>query len=498
MLAAMAEVPRERFVPPETADRAYRDGALPIGEGQTISQPWIVARMTELLELEGPERVLEVGTGSGYGAAVLAPLLRRTWSPSSACRRSRPRRRARRSRTSGYATSRCAIGDGTAGVPDRAPFDAIVVTAAAAGSEPPAGAARPAGAGRAAGVPVERDGDEHLVRMRDGVEESVAPVRFVPLRRGRAREARVLGRRRRRSAGPRTSARWPCVSPARGVLALPKGHPDDGETLEQAATREVREETGLTAEPVEQARRRALLVHARRRARAQDRHLLPVRATSRATSPTTTTRWSRPRWVPLADAPAAAVLQGRARDGREGARSGGDSSLPRLVFVLNFYSPVFVDQLKRGRKTATIRLGDKATQVPQGRGRAGHRRLPALAARAHLRGRDRRRRGQAASTSSPRATSSTTTPSSAAWTRPSTSSSRSTAARSSRGRRRHGRALLARSRTARRRSPSACSPGPAPELAPVTVWPRAFGTLVARVPNEYPQTPVLDGGLRIA
>src|SRR5918992_2927104 len=72
VLAAMAEVPRERFVPPEARADAYRDGALAIGEGQTISQPWIVACMTTLLELRGDERVLEVGTGSGYGAAVLS------------------------------------------------------------------------------------------------------------------------------------------------------------------------------------------------------------------------------------------------------------------------------------------------------------------------------------------------------------------------------------------------------------------------------------------
>ena len=70
----MAAVPREEFVPPELRRQAYRDGALRIAEGQTISQPWIVARMAELLDLEGPERVLEVGTGSGYAAAVLSRL----------------------------------------------------------------------------------------------------------------------------------------------------------------------------------------------------------------------------------------------------------------------------------------------------------------------------------------------------------------------------------------------------------------------------------------
>ena len=74
VLQAMGEIPRERFVPRSERRRAYHDGALPIGHGQTISQPWIVASMCALLELEGPERVLEVGTGSGYSAAVLSRL----------------------------------------------------------------------------------------------------------------------------------------------------------------------------------------------------------------------------------------------------------------------------------------------------------------------------------------------------------------------------------------------------------------------------------------
>src|ERR671923_1286550 len=76
VLRAMAEVPRERFVPEDQRGSAYRDGALRIGEGQTISQPWIVACMASLLELDGDERVLEVGTGSGYAAAVLSRLCR--------------------------------------------------------------------------------------------------------------------------------------------------------------------------------------------------------------------------------------------------------------------------------------------------------------------------------------------------------------------------------------------------------------------------------------
>ena len=128
----------------------------------------------------------------------------------------------------------------------------------------------------------------------------------------------------------------------------------------------------------------------------------------------------------------AARLQGRAGDGRGRAVATGERQLGcRAVFVLNFYSPVFVDQLKRGRKTATIRLGRQEQEVPQGRGRDDHGRLPALAAREDLRGGDRQRRGQAGAATSRRATSSTTTRSSAGSTRWSTSWSRSTAARSS-------------------------------------------------------------------
>ena len=102
VLAAMAEVPRERFVPEDQRRRAYRDGAVRIGEGQTISQPWIVACMAQLLELEGPREVLEVGTGSGYAAAVLSRLCREVVTierhESLAARPSRARRARLRQR----------------------------------------------------------------------------------------------------------------------------------------------------------------------------------------------------------------------------------------------------------------------------------------------------------------------------------------------------------------------------------------------------------------
>ena len=184
VLRAMANVPRERFVPAQTIDRAYRDGALAIGHGQTISQPWIVARMSELLTLEGPERVLEVGTGSGYGAAVLAHLCAHVVSVE---------RLPALSAEAGEALSalnirnvELRIGDGCAGVPDRAPFDAICVTASAAGAEPPAALVDQLAPGAPLVCPLDRDGEEHLAVMRDGSVESVAPVRFVPLVEGGA------------------------------------------------------------------------------------------------------------------------------------------------------------------------------------------------------------------------------------------------------------------------------------------------------------------------
>jgi protein-L-isoaspartate(D-aspartate) O-methyltransferase len=181
VLEAMGKVPRERFVPPDVRDRAYRDGALPIGEGQTISQPWIVASMAELLELKGPERVLEVGTGSGYSAAVLAQLC------SHVVTIERIAGLAARARELfdelGIRNVEALEGDGSLGVPDRAPFDAIVVTAAPAGGPPPALQDQLA-PGAPLVCPIQRGRDERLVRMIDGQEESIAPVRFVPLVEG--------------------------------------------------------------------------------------------------------------------------------------------------------------------------------------------------------------------------------------------------------------------------------------------------------------------------
>jgi len=183
VLDAMATVPREEFVPAEYRRRAYRDGALRIGEGQTISQPWIVARMAELLELEGHERVLEVGTGSGYAAAVLSLLCAEvvTIERHAALAESA---RATLQRVA-YDNVEVRHGDGFEGAPDRAPFDAASVTATAT-DEPPRAIREQLKPGTPLAIPIQRGGRELLVRIRGGDVEAVAPVRFVPLVEGRA------------------------------------------------------------------------------------------------------------------------------------------------------------------------------------------------------------------------------------------------------------------------------------------------------------------------
>jgi protein-L-isoaspartate(D-aspartate) O-methyltransferase len=129
VLAAMEGVPRELFVPPELRGRAYEDAALPIGSGQTISQPYMVARICEALVLTGREHVLDVGTGSGYQAAVLAELAAEV---DTIERIPELAERARQNlAAAGYDRVRVHVGDGSRGVPERAPFDAIAVAAAA-------------------------------------------------------------------------------------------------------------------------------------------------------------------------------------------------------------------------------------------------------------------------------------------------------------------------------------------------------------------------------
>jgi protein-L-isoaspartate(D-aspartate) O-methyltransferase len=178
VLAAMAEVPRERFLPSEVQGEAYRDGAVAIGEGQTMSQPWIVACMTALVEPRGEELVLEVGTGSGYAAAVLSRCCREVVTVE----RHEPlaARAAAALAALGYANVEVRTGDGTLGAPDRAPFGGALVTAVAEGQPPPA-IVEQLEPDAALVCPVRDALGEHLIRFRGGEQERVVAVRFVPL-----------------------------------------------------------------------------------------------------------------------------------------------------------------------------------------------------------------------------------------------------------------------------------------------------------------------------
>jgi protein-L-isoaspartate(D-aspartate) O-methyltransferase len=130
VMTAMRQVPREKFVPSDMRHAAFRDGALPIGHGQTISQPYIVALMTDMLELNEDSIVLEVGTGSGYQAAILACLAQQVYSIERIAALAQAAQQ--RLGDMGYDNVETRCGDGYQGWPEKAPFDAIVVTAAAA------------------------------------------------------------------------------------------------------------------------------------------------------------------------------------------------------------------------------------------------------------------------------------------------------------------------------------------------------------------------------
>ena len=182
VLAAMARVPRERFVREQDRDIAYGDHALGIAEGQTISQPYVVARMTELLQADRTHHVLEVGTGSGYQAAVLAELARdvvtvERW-PSLA-------QTAREVLAElGYDNVTVVEGDASAGYPPGAPYDRILVTAASPRISPEL-ARQCARDGRIVAPVGDEDLQQIVVRTGDGTEMSYGAVKFVPLR-GRA------------------------------------------------------------------------------------------------------------------------------------------------------------------------------------------------------------------------------------------------------------------------------------------------------------------------
>ena len=181
VLAVIAQVPRERFVPPELRAEAWENIPVPIGSGQTISQPLVVARMCELLELTGDDTVLDVGTGSGYHAALLARLARHVYSIE--VHESLSRQAAHNLRAAGVENVTLVVGDGSRGLPAHAPYEAINVAAAAGGAIPAALAEQLAPAGRLV-APVE-DGEQRLVVARR-TDEGVAlteleRVRFVPL-----------------------------------------------------------------------------------------------------------------------------------------------------------------------------------------------------------------------------------------------------------------------------------------------------------------------------
>lgn len=189
VLAAMAKVPRHRFVPQAMRSLAYGDHPLPIGSGQTISQPYIVALMTEWGEVKPGDRVLEVGTGSGYQAAVLAEITPRVYSIE--LRPELAREAAARLQSLGYTQVQVRSGDGYLGWPEAAPFDAILVTAAAP-RVPPALAEQLKEGGRLV-IPLgSPDGAQTLVRLRKTQgklkEEDSLPVRFVPLVRPKVLE----------------------------------------------------------------------------------------------------------------------------------------------------------------------------------------------------------------------------------------------------------------------------------------------------------------------
>lgn len=181
VLAAMEAVPRELFVPAAMRPRAYADSALPIGEEQTISQPWIVAAICQALELEGSELVLEVGTGSGYSAAVLAGLGAHVVSIER--HEELSRRAAKALGELGIHNVELIVGDGSIGVPELALFDAIACHATAP-TPPPALVAQLAGGGRLV-VPIAAgDADRLTVLRREGdrIETTdLGPCRFVPL-----------------------------------------------------------------------------------------------------------------------------------------------------------------------------------------------------------------------------------------------------------------------------------------------------------------------------
>ncbi len=188
LLAALAKVRREAFVPPSEAELAYINAPLPIGHGQTISQPFIVAIMTELLDLEPGDVVLEIGSGSGYQAAILAELARQVYGVEVIPELVENARRALAAE--GYRNVEIRCGDGAQGWAEHAPYDAIIVTAAAA-QIPPALVAQLRAGGRMV-VPVGESGRRQILVLLEKdkadrvTQRDIMDVAFVPLVPGAA------------------------------------------------------------------------------------------------------------------------------------------------------------------------------------------------------------------------------------------------------------------------------------------------------------------------
>ena len=186
VLQAMRTVPREKFVPGEMASRSYEDRALPIGQGQTISQPYIVAHMTETLGVLASHRVLEIGTGSGYQAAILGELAREVYTIEIV--QELAERATDTLRALGYANVHVRAGDGYAGWPEEAPFDRIMVTAAP--EQIPQPLIDQLAVGGRLVVPVGAQGDAQWITIVEKTERGIVqrrtiPVAFVPFTRGR-------------------------------------------------------------------------------------------------------------------------------------------------------------------------------------------------------------------------------------------------------------------------------------------------------------------------
>jgi protein-L-isoaspartate(D-aspartate) O-methyltransferase len=185
VLAAIERVPREAFVPQPFLDQAYEDRALPIGHGQTLSQPQIVALMTQALEVRPQHRVLEIGTGSGYQAAVLSLLAREVFTVERYA--ALLEEAMERFRELGLRNIRARVGDGNDGWPEEAPFDRIMLTAA--GTQVPPALLEQLAPNGIMVLPIGPErGDQDLVRLTRSAagisEEVLAPVRFVPLLSG--------------------------------------------------------------------------------------------------------------------------------------------------------------------------------------------------------------------------------------------------------------------------------------------------------------------------